>query len=167
MQGFLDIIQKNLVIITLFLFALCVLELIFIIAINSKFSRISKVYNKALKALEKGDVLDIFSQIATSNEELKSKMDKFRMELSMLDKDVKTSIRKVGIVRYNAFNDVGSDLSFSIALLDTNDNGVVLSGIYGRNDTATFAKPIEKGQSNYPLSAEEIQAIERAKKKAL
>lgn len=167
MQNFVTIIEKNIAILTLLLFLLCILELIFIMAINSKFLKLSKMYNKAIKALDKGDILDVFSQVVTSNEEFKSKLDKFRMELSMIDKDVKTSIKKVGIVRYNAFNDVGSDLSFSIALLDSNDNGVVLSGIYGRNDTATFAKPIEKGQSNYPLSAEEIQAIERAKKKAL
>jgi len=47
---------------------------------------------------------------------------------------------KVGVVRYNAFDDVGSDLSFSIALLDDNDNGVVISGIYSRESSTTYAK---------------------------
>jgi len=164
MQNFLDIISQNATMIILFLSVLSIIELIFILIINGKFLRLNRTYNKVIKTLEKGDVFDIFSRILTENEEIKNKLDKLRIDLNSLDKEGKTAIKKVGMVRYNA---VGSDLSFSIALLDSNDDGIVLSGIYGRNETATFAKPIERGQSKYPLSAEEVQAIERAKRKAL
>ncbi|MBE3591494.1 MAG: DUF4446 family protein [Thermoanaerobacter sp.] len=167
MQNFLDIISQNATLIILFLSVLSIIELIFILIINGKFLRLNRTYNKVIKTLEKGDVFDIFSRILTENEEMKNKLDKLKIDLNSLDKEGKTAIKKVGMVRYNAFPDVGSDLSFSIALLDSNDDGIVLSGIYGRNETATFAKPIERGQSKYPLSAEEVQAIERAKRKAL
>ncbi|AIS53585.1 hypothetical protein TKV_c24680 [Thermoanaerobacter kivui] len=167
MQNLLDIIGKNTALIISFLIVLSFIQFIFIIVINSRFLKLNRTYKKMIKTLEKGDVFDIFSKIATENEEIKDKLDKLHIDLNGLDREVKTAIKKVGIVRYNAFSDVGSDLSFSIALLDSNDNGIVLSGIYGRNETATFAKPIERGQSKYPLSAEEVQAIERAKRKAL
>ena len=79
-----------------------------------------------------------------------------------LDKTVDTCIRKVGIVRYNAFKDVGSNLSFTLALLDNNNNGVVLNGIYSREMSNIYAKPIEKGQSKYILSEEEKEAVNKA-----
>ena len=73
-------------------------------------------------------------------------------------------VQRVGITRYNAFNDMGSDLSYSVALLDGKNNGVVMSGIFGRDFCNTYAKPIENGESTYMLSAEEILALDRAKR---
>lgn len=72
------------------------------------------------------------------------------------------AIQKVGFVRYNAFGDMGSELSFSIAFLDNFLNGFILTSIYGREHSTCYAKPIKDGKSIYPLSAEEIQAIDRA-----
>ena len=70
---------------------------------------------------------------------------------------MKKCVQKVSIIRYKAFEDVGSDLSFSIALLDENNDGIILTGIYGRNESTTYAKPIDKGISRYDLSEEEKQ----------
>ena len=79
-----------------------------------------------------------------------------------LDKTVDTCIQKIGIVRYNAFKDVGSNLSFTLALLNNNNNGVVLNGIYSRDNSNIYAKPIKDGKSEYILSDEEKEAIEKA-----
>ena len=73
-----------------------------------------------------------------------------------------TCIQKIGIVRYNAFKDTGSDLSFALAMLDEKNNGVVLNGIYSREMSNIYAKPVEKGKSKYTLSEEEQQAIQKA-----
>jgi len=72
------------------------------------------------------------------------------------------SIQKVGVVRFNPFKDTGGDQSFAIALLDKNNNGVVISSLYSREGTRIYTKPIEKGDSSYHLSEEEKQAIEKA-----
>jgi len=72
------------------------------------------------------------------------------------------SIQKVGVVRFNPFKDTGGDQSFAIALLDKNNNGVVISSLYSREGTRIYTKPIEKGNSSYHLSEEEKQAIEKA-----
>ena len=79
-----------------------------------------------------------------------------------MDSDIASCIQKVGLVRYNAFKDVGSDLSFAIALLDGNNNGVVFNGIYGSEYSNIYAKPIKNKESNYQLSQEEEYAIEIA-----
>jgi hypothetical protein len=57
---------------------------------------------------------------------------------------------------------MGGDLSFSLALLDKNGDGIVLTGLFSRNSSSVYAKPITDGSSTYPLSQEEIQAIQKA-----
>ena len=79
-----------------------------------------------------------------------------------MDIKIKSSIQNVGFIRYNAFNDMGSDLSFSIALLDERRDGFVITNIYAREESNVYAKPIVNGKSTYPLSVEEIQALDRA-----
>ena len=80
----------------------------------------------------------------------------------VLDEDMKKCSQKIGIVRYNAFKDTGSDLSFSLAILDDYNNGVVLNGIYARDSSNIYAKPVENGTSKYVLSNEEKEAINKA-----
>ncbi|WP_196593504.1 DUF4446 family protein [Pectinatus sottacetonis] len=71
-------------------------------------------------------------------------------------------IQRVGIVRFAAFEDVGGDLSYAVALLDRNNTGLVLSSIFSRNNSTTYMKPIDKGTSSYKLSSEEREALNRA-----
>lgn len=79
-----------------------------------------------------------------------------------LRENIKDCVQKVAIMRYQAFENVGSDLSFSIAILDGNNDGIMLTGIYGRQESTTYAKPIDKGISRYDLSEEEISVINEA-----
>ncbi len=75
---------------------------------------------------------------------------------------IEGAVRHVGLVRYDAFEDVGGRLSFSCAMLDDHGNGVVLTSINGRQDTRVYAKPIVEGKSQYNLSIEEEEAIRQA-----
>lgn len=79
-----------------------------------------------------------------------------------LDEEVAKCIQKVGMVRYSAFKDTGSDLSFAVAMLDENNDGVVFNGIYSREMSNIYAKPVKNGVSEYTLSEEEKEAIRRA-----
>lgn len=72
------------------------------------------------------------------------------------------SVRRVALIRYDAFEDVGGRLSFSCAMLDDHGSGVVLTSINGRQETRVYAKPIAQGRSTYNLSSEEEEAIRRA-----
>ena len=79
-----------------------------------------------------------------------------------IEQDLSKCIKKIGIVRYNAFRDTGSDLSFALALLDDNNNGVVLNGIYSREMSNIYAKSVENGVSKYTVSEQEQEAIQKA-----
>lgn len=83
-----------------------------------------------------------------------------------LEDNMRSNVQKVGLVRYNPFDEMGGNLCFALALLDQDDNGVVLNGIHSRTGSFTYAKPIQMGVSIYLLSDEELQAVEMAKKQA-
>lgn len=72
------------------------------------------------------------------------------------------SVQHVGIVRFNPFSDRGGDQSFVVALLDDRADGVLLSGLHARTESRLYAKPVVGGQSTYPLTGEEKEAIDRA-----
>src|SRR5207244_9349095 len=75
---------------------------------------------------------------------------------------IDSSVHRVALFRYDAFEDVGGRLSFSCALLDEHGTGVVLTSINGRQETRVYAKPVTAGTSTYNLSAEEEEAIRQA-----
>lgn len=101
-------------------------------------------------------------EILTILRKLEEKVGGLSLELENLKKEIKFPIQKFAIVRFNPFSDIGSDQSFSIALLDGKNNGFVITSLYSREGNRIFAKPIEKGNSIYPLSKEEKEAIEKA-----
>ncbi|HTX60320.1 MAG TPA: DUF4446 family protein, partial [Verrucomicrobiae bacterium] len=84
-------------------------------------------------------------------------------ELELL---AKTDVSRIGFVRYDAFDDTGSDLSYALALLNREGDGVVLSSIYSRSDTRTYGKAVERFKPAANASEEELTAIERAREPA-
>ena len=128
-----------------------------------KFSSINKKYKEFMKKL--GDGKDIQEDLENYMYRV-DRVEKQNAEIRGIIEDINTNmsscIQKIGMVRYNAFKDTGSDLSFALALLDENDNGVVLNGIYSREMSNIYAKPVEKGNSKYTISEEEKLAIQKA-----
>lgn len=139
-----------------------VLAIGFIVMI-AKLSRLNKRYRAFMKKL--GSDSNIEEDLETFMHQVE-KVEKQNGEIveyvKTLDNDLERCIQKVGIVRYNAFRDTGSNLSFSLALLDEHNNGVVLNGVYSREASNIYAKPVEKGKSSYVLSDEEAEAIQKA-----
>ncbi len=72
------------------------------------------------------------------------------------------TFQKIGFVKYNAFENIGNDLSFALTLLDGNNNGVCISSVYGRSESRIFSKPIVKGKSLAGLSQEEMESLNDA-----
>jgi hypothetical protein len=106
-----------------------------------------------------------FKELLSQFKDLKENFEKISQELENLKKESKFSIQKVGIVRFNPFSEVGGNQSFSLALLDANNNGIVITSLYSREGNRVYGKPIKNGQSEYPLSNEEKEAIEMATRK--
>jgi hypothetical protein len=95
--------------------------------------------------------------------DLEGKFENLSGQLSEMKKNGVFNVQKIGIVRFNPFSEVGSDQSFSLAFLDGQDSGVVITSLYTREDNRVYGKPIKNGQSEYQLSNEEKEAINIAK----
>ena len=139
------------------------LLLILYISNTVKLSKLRKSYSKFMEKLGNGNNVDEMlrayiyevEKVANKNEEIVSYCKE-------LDNHIAKCTQKIGMVRYNAYKDTGSDLSFTLAMLNENNDGVVLNGIYARDMSNIYAKPIENGKSRYTLSNEEKEAIEKA-----
>ncbi len=147
----------------LVMFCLIILFIIITFILIAKLNRIKKNYNNFMKKI--GNGTNIQEDLETFMHKV-DRVEKQNLEIveycKNLDKDLEGCIQKIGIVRYNAFKDTGSDLSFALAMLDENNNGVVLNGIYSREMSNIYAKPVQNGISNYTISEEEKMAIEKA-----
>lgn len=126
--------------------------------------RLERKYNRFMEGLGEKNIEKMLLDYISMVRDVKDENRDIKMAINTLERNALSHIQRVGIIRYNAFDNVGSDLSFAIALLDGNDDGFVLNGIYTRENSCTYAKPIIGGKSKYTLSAEEIQAIDMAKK---
>ena len=82
--------------------------------------------------------------------------------LETVEKRLKKSVQGIGIIRFNPFEDAGSNQSFSVAFLNEEGDGVVISSLYSREKVSVYAKPIKKGESEYSLSDEEKEAVKTA-----
>ncbi len=145
------------------MFGIMVILIIGFAIMLAKFSSLNKRYKEFMTKLGNGKNLE--EDLETYMYRV-DKVEKQNAEISNqiknLNNDLSKCIQKVGMVRYNAFKDTGSDLSFALALLDENNDGVVLNGIYSREMSNIYAKPVEKGKSTYTISEEEAQAIQKA-----
>ncbi|MEK7599280.1 MAG: DUF4446 family protein [Patescibacteria group bacterium] len=123
-----------------------------------------------LKKLFRGrraqDLQNVLADIQNELDNLAKKENETDSILKMMEPRLKRSVQHIGIVRFNPYADAGGDQSFTLALMDEDKNGFVISSLYGRESNRIFAKPIEGGQSRYQLSEEEKQAIEKAVKEA-
>ena len=150
----------------LFLIMIFILNIILLVWSIISNIRIRNIHNKDKIFMEKlGDGKNIkedldnyMRRVSTSEEEIR----KLSLYYKELDNKTRNCLQKVGIVRYNAYKDTGSDLSFAVCLLDEKNDGVVFNGIYSRDMSNIYAKPIENGLSKYKVTPEEQEAINRA-----
>ena len=149
-----------------FLIALSVIVILLVIGlviVIIKFNKISKKYTEFMKKLGNGkNIEEDLENYMYRVERVEKQNAEILNYIKNVDNDLNKCIQKIGIVRYNAFQDTGSDLSFALALLDEKNNGVVLNGIYSREMSNIYAKPVENGKSKYTISEEENLAIEKA-----
>ena len=101
-------------------------------------------------------------EILAEFKKVKDKCQKLAAKVDRLEEKNRQSISKIGVVRFNPFEGCGGNQSFSLAILDDEKRGAVITSLFSRDGNRVYAKPIENGQSSYPLSEEEKQAIEAA-----
>lgn len=144
--------------------AVGVVILLFIIIVISlwvKLNRLRKKYERMLNGAEGVNVEQILIDLQQKWNEQAVKSNEIDQKIKQIRQDMRQMKSHIGFYRYNAFAEQGSDLSFSVAILDEKQDGVVLTGIHSREQTYMYAKSIEQGQSKYTLSPEEKEAINR------
>jgi hypothetical protein len=95
---------------------------------------------------------------------LTARTERLAARAEHIDRTLLHTVQGVGLVRYSAFEDTGGDQSFSLALVDGDGDGIVLSALYARDATRVYAKPIERWRSPRSLTAEEEQALTGARR---
>ena len=128
-----------------------------------KTNKMRKYFYTFSKKLGKGEnISEMLKEYIKRTEKIENENEEIKDFLLKLNNRTQLCFQKTGMVRYNAFKDTGSNLSFALAILDNENNGIVLNGIYARDVSNIYAKPVVKGKSEYKLSEEEEEAIAKA-----
>ncbi len=148
------------------LLAAVLILLLVTVTLFNKLTRKLKEYETAhitLQTCLTGKSLDtLLEEYLKSVELVKDQNAAFSLRLDKIERKLRLAADRVEIVRFSAFQGMGSDLSFAVAMLNQEGNGVVLSSINNREETRLYAKPVMGGKSNHNLSSEEIEVIARA-----
>lgn len=144
------------------IFVLIIILLIVLIVQSVRLSKLSKRYKKFMggknaKSLEK-DIVGLYED----NKFLKTSMEKNKKDIQTLYRKFEGAFQKVGIVKYDAFNQMGGQLSFSLALLDENDNGFILNSVHSAEGCYSYTKEIKNGLCDISLGDEEKKALDIA-----
>lgn len=112
---------------------------------------------------DESDLLAAAVALADRLDEVTGRVGRLSLRLDEVQTDVAASLRHLAVVRFNALSDMGGQFSFAAAILDDAGNGIVLTSIQGHNHGRLYGKSITAGQSDTPLSPEEIEAIKNAR----
>jgi hypothetical protein len=137
-----------------------------LIAINAflliYFNRTNKKIDLLLEKGNIKDFKDIFLSQKEKNDNLEQDIRGAFLKIKGLENTLEKTIQKIGVVRFNPFNDIGGDQSFIIALLDDKNNGFLISSLFVKEGSRVYAKAVKQGKSDHTLLKEETEAIEKA-----
>ena len=140
--------------------ALVLLLFIAFVAQSVRLGRAVRAYREIVRdPMGATSLHDLLAGNADAVERASERMSEMEAMQATIEQRTRHSLQHIGMVRFNPFEDTGSDQSFAIAMLDDARNGVVISGLHGRSNTRIFAKPVEAGASSNQLSDEESEAI--------
>lgn len=142
--------------------AVILLSFLLIVIQMIKLSKLKKKYSifmqgKDAKSLEQ-DIIGIYED----NKFMKISIDKNKNDIRELFKKHELSFQKFGIVKYDAFKQMGGQLSFSLVLLNENDDGFIINSVHSTEGCYSYSKEIKNGQCNISLGEEEKQALNMA-----
>jgi len=135
-----------------------------VIISNARISKMNKSNKEFMQKIGSGkDISEDINKYMDRIIALEEDLSETHSYCNQLENKIKRCVQKVGIVRYNAYNDSGKDLSFAVAFLDEKNNGIVFNGIYSREMSNIYAKPVIDGDCKYNLTDEEKEALNKAK----
>lgn len=136
---------------------------IWIAVIGGRLKKLRKQYTAVMGNTGVTNFEHVIVELKEGLAEQQQENKQLKSQLTEVQATLPNQKGKIGVIRYNAFAEQGSDLSFSIAIINDEKDGAVFSGIHSRETSYVYAKPVEKGESAYPLTPEERKAILEAK----
>lgn len=143
-------------------YVLVLILIIITIVQTVKINKLSKRYKKFMSGKNAKSLEQDIEGIYEDNKFIKTSTEKNRKDIQSLYRKFESAFQKVGIVKYDAYNQMGGQLSFSLALLDENDNGFVLNSVHGAEGCYTYTKEIKNGMCEISLGDEEKRALDIA-----
>ncbi|MCM1309064.1 MAG: DUF4446 family protein [Butyrivibrio sp.] len=162
MLDFFGLFQFETLYAVLGLAAFAVILLVIIIVLQSKIKKLGARMDKFMVGEDTKSLESVMTTRFSEIDELKKTAGKHNKRLSSIEEEMVSVYKKVGIVKYDAFNEMGGKLSFALAMLDKSNNGYVINAIHSREGCYTYAKEIVKGESYITLGEEEKKALEKA-----
>ena len=149
-------------ILMIIMMALMVFVLIYMVRVSMKLTRVLKRYRIFMRGKDAVSLEKAFTQRFLDVDKLIEVSKNQANEIARLKEVLARTTNKIGIVKYDAFPDVGGKLSFALAMLDENNSGFVLNAIHSREGCYTYIKEIVKGESYIVLGQEEKEALRQA-----
>ncbi len=146
----------------LFVLMLMLLVVVWLAVQHRRLGHMRRTYAALLTGADGQDVGALLGMYVEQMQLAASKAEQLSKSSDRMKIEIERSMQRLGLVRFNAFEGLGGDQSFAIALLDGAGDGFVLSSLQGRDDSRLYAKPVSKFDSAYTLSVEEKQAIAQA-----
>ncbi len=153
------ILSDNLALVIGVLAALLLVVLPLLLVQSVRLSHAGRRYRQLVGDGSGGTLANVLEEHVGRVDAVGGQLGDLRAQQDLLERRSRGSLQHIGLVRFNPFDDTGSDQSFVLALLDEGRDGVVISSLHGRSNTRLFAKPVTGGESAHALSDEEVQAI--------
>jgi uncharacterized membrane protein len=147
------------------LIALIVLIIVLFVLVIIQFNKMSKLQKKYAKFMKGKEAKSLEKEIEglyEDNDFIKEESEKNRKEIKDIQKRMEYCYQKLGIVKYDAFSQMGGQLSFCLALLNEKDDGFILNSVQSSEGCYTYTKEVKKGECAITLGEEEKQALDKA-----
>ena len=148
--------------ILIFLLILIIVLFVLYVNVTLKYNRLKSSYNTFMKGKDGKTLEESMKERVEEIESILKVTKQNRMEIKEINKKLDRNYQKVGIVKYDAFNEMGGKLSFALAMLDGNNSGWVINAMHRREGCYTYVKEILKGESYVELAEEEAEALDKA-----
>lgn len=143
---------------------LLVVGAVWVFDLQARLRRLEHRYESLFSGEEEPTVAAALEELAARFSNVNARTERIVVRMDQVDQTLIRCVQGLGFVRYSAFEDTGGDQSFSLAVVDGEGDGVVLSALYGRDATRVYAKPVESWISSRTLAKEEELALTRARR---
>ena len=144
------------------LFVLVVVLFLLVISVNMKYTRLKSSYNSFMRGKDGRTLEDSIFERFEELDQLTESTLKNRQAIRKINEEMMSNFQKVGILKYDAFHEMGGKLSFALTLLDGNNSGYIINSMHSREGCYNYIKEIVKGESYIELSEEEAESLDRA-----